>query len=290
MLNPRSLGATAARRGEELSNLSPQTFRMLQRLLSEHSGIHLPEGKESLVTTRLSKLAAKRGLSSFEQYYREVTADHSGRMLYEMVEALTTNHTSFFREEAHFELLRTRVLPEFPAGRQLEIWSAACSTGEEPYSIAMTILECNPGIRFRIRATDISDAVLARAREGEYPEEKLAGVTPARRQRFFELCGKPGPKRYAARQALRSHVEFSRQNLMQQYGWTHPFHVIFLRNVMIYFSRDTQEKLIRRITRHLEPGGWLMIGHSESLTGIECDLDWVRPAVYRKTEPVRKRG
>jgi chemotaxis protein methyltransferase CheR len=272
-----------------MPELSPPAFRMLQRLLLQHTGIHLPEGKESLVTARLSKIAAGRGLTSFEQYCREVTADPTGRLLHEMVDALTTNHTSFFREEAHFELMRTSMLPQFPPGRRMNIWSAACSTGEEPYSIAMTILESHPGVRFRIQATDISDAVLAKARKGDYAEEKLAGISPARRQRFFEAGGRHGQRRAAVRPAVREHIEFSRQNLMQAFPWTHPFHVIFLRNVMIYFGRETQGRLISRITRHLEPGGWLLIGHSESLTGIECDLEWVQPAVYRKPESARER-
>jgi chemotaxis protein methyltransferase CheR len=282
MTNSRAVSHIHAGRPADLLDVSPQTFRMLQRLLHEHCGIHLPEGKESLLTTRLSKSAIGLGMSSFDQYYREVTSDRSGRLLNEMVEALTTNHTSFFREEAHFEFLTGRVAAEFPAGRQMEIWSAACSTGEEPYSIAMTLIERCPALRFRIRATDISEGVLARAREGEYSEEKLAGVAPARRNRFFEAVGKPGDRRYRTRPALRAHVEYSRQNLMQQYRWTHPFHVIFLRNVMIYFTRETQAQLIQRMVEQIEPGGWLMVGHSESLTGIDCGLEWVRPAVYRK--------
>jgi chemotaxis protein methyltransferase CheR len=205
-----------------------------------------------------------------------------------MVDILTTNKTNFFRELPHFAFLRDNVLPQFKgADRPLRIWSAGCSSGEEPYSLAILIREefGSRGNRdVRILGTDLSMRALARAREGAYDEGQMDGVPPALRSRYFSRVHKAeaGAARYQVRPEVRSLVSLAPLNLMEGWPMKGPFDVIMCRNVMIYFDRKTREQLIQRFSQLLPPGGHLLVGHSESLNGLAHDLTYVQPAVYRK--------
>ena len=266
--------------------LSAREFDQIRRLAYEQFGLELREGKEQLVSARLSKLMRALKLSSFQQYFDYLLADRSGEALTAKIDALTTNHTSFFREPAHFDFLRSTVLPQLQSREQIAIWSAACSTGEEPYTIAFCLLQyfarqCStPSIR--ILATDISTRVLAGARRAAYPEERFTGV-PVQELRPFLMRGTEKWKGwYRVKQQVRDLVEFRRLNLMSSFSQVGLFPVIFCRNVMIYFDKTTQESLVQRLADCLEPGGCLLIGHAESLNRINHQLQYVQPAVYRK--------
>ncbi len=265
--------------------LSAHEFDQIRRLAYDQFGLELREGKEQLVSARLAKLMRALKLKSFQQYYDHLIADPSGEALTAMIDALTTNHTSFFREPAHFDFLRSIVLPQLERRDQIAIWSAACSTGEEPYSIAFCLLQyfaqrSSPSIR--ILATDISTRVLAGARRAAYPEERFTGF-PVHELRPFLMRGTENWKGwYLVKKHVRDLVEFRRLNLMNAFSQLGLFPVIFCRNVMIYFDKATQESLVNRLADHLEPGGYLLIGHAESLNRINHPLQYVQPAVYRK--------
>jgi chemotaxis protein methyltransferase CheR len=204
-----------------------------------------------------------------------------------MIDALTTNFTSFFREHAHFDFLRATVLPALSDRSRVEIWTAACSTGEEAYSIAMTLLdEFGPRAHqcCRVVASDISSRVLDTARRGVYPASRFEGF-PADWKRRHLLRGTKGNSgQFRMRDEVRSLVEFRQVNLLSGALVEGSFPVIFLRNVMIYFDRPTQARVLRAITPRLEPGGYLFVGHSESLNGVTHDFELVQAAVYRKPQ------
>jgi chemotaxis protein methyltransferase CheR len=193
---------------------------------------------------------------------------------------LTTNHTSFYREPNHFEFLAAEILPKFRPGSDLRIWSAACSTGEEPYSIVCAVAtHWNGQVRgLRVLATDISTRVLEKAKLGRYPEASLQHAPPGWRSCFSRSAG---DGMLEVRRDYASLVDFRRINLIEPISFADKFHLIFCRNVMIYFDKATQQGLVERLAAHLEPGGHLFVGHSESLAGIEHRLAYLRPAIYR---------
>jgi chemotaxis protein methyltransferase CheR len=285
---PPAPGAPAAR-----PKLAAREFDRIRRFLHAHAGIALSEGKEELVAVRLGRFLGPRKLRSFGEYMDRVEADRSGALLVEMIDALTTNHTGFFREPAHFGYLRRQILPALRNRPRIEIWSAACSTGEEPYSIALALLEeLGPSAQTRVRilATDISTRVLAKAKAGVYPAERTSGLTPDLLRKYFVKAAAPEGALYTVRPEVRALVEFGRMNLMEPPAHSRVFPLLLLRNVMIYFDRPTQEALIGRLSRHIEPGGHLFIGHSESLAPVRHGLEYVQPAVYRKPAAGVRRG
>jgi chemotaxis protein methyltransferase CheR len=260
-------------------------FAAISALAREEFGLELGKGKEQLVAARLGKLMRKLGFSAFPDYYRHVLSDHTGNALVELIDALTTNHTSFFREPTHFDFLVEKVFPEHAGRDPVRIWSAASSTGEEPYTIALTARECM-GARSlmlpRILASDISTRVLETARKGIYRAERFqGGVAPWLRKHLLRGEG-TWEGWYRMRPEILSMVDFRRVNLIEPLPDLGRFTVIFCRNVMIYFSRETQEQLVNRLTACLEPGGYLFVGHSESLTGMQHGMNHIRPAIYRK--------
>ncbi len=262
-------------------------FRELSELVYEHAGIDLRRGKEQLLATRLGKKLRELKLRSFREYYRYVLEDKTGEALIALVDALTTNHTSFFREPAHFEFLCRTILPVLRGRDRAAIWSAACSTGEEPYSIAFALLEEMGQEAFRkvrILATDISTKALAAAEQAVYPAERFEGRTLDRLRQYLLLGQRRWRGWYRVKRQVCAMVEFRRANLMDPMDHLGSFPVIFCRNVMIYFDRGTQQKVVRRLTERLEPGGYLLIGHSESLSGIAHSLQYVRPAVYQRPD------
>jgi chemotaxis protein methyltransferase CheR len=261
--------------------LAPREFEQFRQLAYRTFGLDLKTGKEELVSARLRKLVRSGGFHSFQDYYSSVVQDRTGASLLAMIDALATNHTSFLREPDHFQFLRDQVLPGLGTRDPIDIWTAACSTGEEVWTLAMVLNEALPHRRVRIAASDISNKALSFAQRAVYPAERCHGVSPAWLSRYFSAGGRP-PVNYQIAPALRAQAIFRRINLIESYSWPNPFPIIFCRNVMIYFDRQTQERVIAGLSRHLEPGGYLFVGHAESLTRVSHSLEYVRPAVYRK--------
>lgn len=273
---------------DEIRPLTAREFDQIRNLAYEKFGLSLREGKETLVSARLGKKIRELNFKSFQQYYQHVVGDATGDALVSLIDALTTNHTSFFREPIHFEFLREKALPQLRDRERIAIWSAACSTGEEPYSIAACLQEElgeSKLSKVRILASDISTRALRKAQQGVYPAERFEGI-PVQQLRQFLLRGDGDSKGlYRVKPQVRSTVEFTRVNLMESLSHLGPFSVIFCRNVMIYFDKQTQEGLVNRLAGCLEPGGYLFTGHSESLNGIKHPLQFVRAAIYRKSSP-----
>jgi chemotaxis protein methyltransferase CheR len=265
---------------------------LIVRLLFDIAGIRISETKRELVRARLRRRLEATGHGSYAAYLRHVQHAEAGE-LRQMVEALTTNETSFFREPAHFEVFSERLLG--PGLEPLKVWSAACSTGEEPYSIAMRCLEERgrlKGREVRILATDIDSQVLGIARQGVYPEEAVHAVASSWPAKYFESemrDSERGPG-VRVRGDVRAMVKFAQLNLMGNWPMRGRFSAVFARNVMIYFDRSTRAWLGLRLARMLAPGGLLFIGHAESL-GSPPGLASVQPSVYMRTnEPVDEPG
>lgn len=266
--------------------LSDAQFNKISQLTYEMCGINLRAGKEGLVKSRLSKRLRALGLSSFDRYLEYVRKDSSGKELITLIDSLTTNKTSFFREEQHFEFLRSQILPSYrEEGHRMRIWSAGCSSGEEPYSIAILLREEWPAVDrcdVRILATDISTRVLGLAHEAVYEEETVKEINPALLKKHFKCMRESPPRAYHVNDDVRRMVRLARLNLMDAWPMRGPFHVIFCRNVMIYFDKQTQMELVRKFWEMLAPGGYLFVGHSESLTASSYRFRYVRPATYLK--------
>jgi chemotaxis protein methyltransferase CheR len=238
------------------------------------------------VRSRLSKRVRHLGLPSFDAYLKTVAADPQGGEAAAFVDLLTTNKTSFNREEKHFEYLKSAVLPRADErGGKLRIWSAGCSSGEEPYTIAMHLRERYRDLAARdamILATDISERVLSVARAGTYEAARIEGLQHDQERRHFVRRRADEADLLEVRPELRDAVKFARLNLMGPWPMRGPFDAIFCRNVMIYFDRETREDLVRRFASLLVPGGTLFIGHSESLDAAKVGLTYVQPSVYEK--------
>jgi len=265
--------------------LTHSEFNAISTLAREHFGVELGAGKEQLVAARLGKLLRQSGFSNFRDYYGHLQADRTGETLVQLIDALTTNHTSFFREQAHFDFLLEHVFPHCNGGRPLRIWSAASSTGEEPYSIAAIAREYFGPLGKRvpsILASDISTHALDAARAAAYKSDRLDGLLdPWLRKHLLRGEGQWAGW-YRIRPEVRAMVEFRRINLIEPFPGVGKFDVIFCRNVMIYFSHQTQAQLVERLAACLEIGGYLFVGHSESLTGVQHGLQHIQPAIYRK--------
>jgi chemotaxis protein methyltransferase CheR len=268
------------------TDLTAAEFENIRQLLYRLCGIHLNPGKEGLVKSRLMKRLRTLNLGSFAEYLNYMDNDHSGQELTTMIDLLTTNKTSFFREAEHFEFLKSQVLPALLARKQpLRIWSAGCSSGEEPYTLAIVLREAIPDIDRRdvkILATDISTQILAKAKEGKYGRECMEEMEPKLLHKYFTMARSQETRLFQVKDHLRSLIRFARLNLMQPWPMRGPFDVIFCRNVMIYFDKSTQRELVRRYWEILKPGGYLMVGHSESLTNTSKEFRYVQPAVYQK--------
>lgn len=266
------------------SELTSQQFARITRLLHDHAGIRMREGKEGLVRARLTKRLRKLDLADFDAYLSYVESESGRKEFAEMIDALTTNKTSFLREASHFDFLRDTVFPTLTGS--VRIWSAGCSSGEEPYTLAML---ANEGLQdvakrdVRILATDISHRVLATAKAAVYPADHMSDVPAAWMSRYWskrtDATGRPA---FEANASLRKLVHFAKLNLMEQWPMHGPFDAILCRNVMIYFDKSTQQQLVERYWQLLRPGGHLFVGHSESLTGLQHRFRYVMPAVYVK--------
>ncbi len=272
-----------------IPDLAAEEFSLFQALVLRESGIHLGAKNRAMLVSRLWRRLRALELNSFSSYYRRVKADPQELVL--MLDCICTNETHFFREPAAFECLRGRVFPEWMAlaeankrRRTLRVWSAACSTGEEPYSLAMTLLSEFPpssGWNIEVLGTDLSTKVLARASAGIWPAERISDV-PVDYQRKFLLRGfGPEKGKIKAANELRHIVRFQRMNLTQvPYPVNGPFDLIFCRNVLIYFEWETKIKVVDRLGKFLTPDGYLFLGHAESLHGVADKLHSVAPKVF----------
>lgn len=273
--------------------MSDKVFRRLSELIHGLCGIRMPPAKKIMLEGRLGKRVRALRMESFEQYCEYLfSTEGAEREFIHMIDAVTTNKTDFFREPDHFDYLFDKVLPELVdrqglrGAKRLNVWSAGCSTGEEPYTLAMVLSEFAGGrsdFQFSVLATDISTAVLDTAKSGIYDEEKVAPI-PLNLRRKYLLRGKDRRKGLVrVARELRGLVRFRRVNFLEKdYGIKEAIGVIFCRNVIIYFDRPTQQKILERFSDLLLPGGYLFIGHSESLHGMELPLVQTAATVYRK--------
>jgi Methylase of chemotaxis methyl-accepting proteins len=268
------------------ATLKPKEFRAISDLMYRLSGVNLTPGKEGLVESRLGSRLRALQLQSFGAYLDHVEQDRTQKELTMLVDLLTTNKTNFFREPEHFDFLKAHVLPRLRArGDEARFWCAGCSSGEEPYSLAMLLAEEWSGPSAppaRILATDLSSRIVARATAGEYDENALAGMPEWRVKRHFTRVAGTATPRFRVRDSLRDRVKVARLNLMDSWPMKGPFDVIMCRNVMIYFDAATQEKLVNRFHALLAPGGALLVGHSESLSALAHPFQYVQPATYTK--------
>ncbi len=269
-----------------MSGLSKATFDSFRKLVYEKSGISLGPQKEALVSARVGKRMRALQIERHDEYLKYVMNDESGRELVEMLDAISTNTTSFFREPEHFTLLSELLEKWRQQGQhRFRVWCAAASSGEEPYTIAMTLCEhLDPRTHdIKILATDISTRVLEQCRVGVYTKDKIQTIPPALRERFFSFTGVHETAEFTVKDSLRRLISFRRLNLSQPpFPMKGPFDVIMCRNVMIYFDNRVRTNLIREAYRLLRPGGYLMVGHAESLTGIATEFRTICPSVYVK--------
>lgn len=271
--------------------LTYEDFRRIAALLHDEAGIFLGEGKVTLVYSRLAKRLRALGLQSFRDYCEIVSATDGVDERKRMLAALTTNHTRFFREPHHFEHLKGVVLPPLleraQAGGRVRIWSAGCSTGQEPYSIALTLLSlmANVGdLDVRILATDIDPNVIAQARQGVYSEDAVSAIAPPLRQAWMAPATAGGPKSWRVQPAVQDIIAFRELNLMGHWPMKGAFDVIFCRNVVIYFEEPTQQKIWNRFKAMMPAGGRLYIGHSERVTGTGEAFETDGLTSYRRAQ------
>jgi chemotaxis protein methyltransferase CheR len=288
MISNQLREALAAPRVREFE-FGNEDFEALRKLVKEITGINLSDQKRELVYGRLARRLRVLHLRTFAEY-RDLLASDGGREIGEFCNAITTNLTSFFRESHHFEYLRDQVLQPMvanrTASRRVRIWSAGCSTGEEAYSLAMTVIESIPDLRtwdVKILATDLDSDVLAKAQRGIYAAERVRAIGPQRLSRFFaERRGGREGATYEVRPELTSLITFKQLNLMHPLPMKGPLDAIFCRNVVIYFDKDTQRELFSRVATLQRPGDLLFLGHSESLFKVSESYTPIGKTVYRR--------
>ena len=263
------------------SDLDEATFATIRRLVHEQSGIYLKPEKHTLVATRLSKRIRELGLPSYRAYLELLGNDPDGAELTILLDSISTNVTSFFRESDHFDVVRMALGGWKAAGqKRFRFWSAASSSGEEPYSLALTLLDAGiEGLDVKILGTDISTRILRRAMAARYSKKVVEPVPALLRSRYFMTEGDD----YVVMPKVRDMVVYRHMNLSSlPTPLKGPLDMIFCRNVMIYFEDGLRRRLVEEFSRLLRPGGYLIVGHSESLAGMQADLETVRPSVYRK--------
>ena len=255
-------------------------FKLFQALIQEKLGIFLPPQKKALLSNRLWKRLQACQLQRFGDYYQLIISPHGQAELSTALELVTTNETYFFREQKHFDFLQDEILPRYRQGANFRVWSAAASTGEEPYSIAMVLRQrCQSD--WELLCSDVNRTVIEQAKVGIYPEARAKNIPPEYLHRF---CRKGiGPEQGNIRVAaeLRELVQFFTLNLNEKFPDIGKFDLVFLRNVLIYFENENKTKILERIAEKLKPGGILFVGHSESLHGLSTGFRPVRPAIYQ---------
>ncbi len=288
------MGVHAVSEHEE--SISSQDFRRLCSLIYEESGIHLNSDKKTMLELRIKRRVRSLHLNSYVEYCEYLFGAQGQKdEIVHLLDVVSTNKTDFFREPDHFEFLSQKALPDLmarnPDGRPLLIWSAGCSTGEEPYTLAIVLTEwaiANPGFRFSVLATDISNTVLAKAARGVFTAEVLRPVSAELRRKYFMRSRDPDSKFLRVVPELRQHVAFRRLNFMDaDFGLSQKVDAFFCRNVIIYFDRPTQERIMQKLSNQLLPGGYAFVGHSETLHNMDLPLVAVAPSLYRKPEDAR---
>ncbi len=291
-LTNREIASDAAlpdREGPAL--LSNKEFSRLREFIYRECGIKITESKRTMLEARLQKRLRALKVSTFSQYCDYLFSPRGmGEEPVSMIDVVTTNKTDFFREPGHFKYLALKALPDLVrrsgGKRNVTIWSAGCSSGEEAYTLAMVMAEFvreNDGIDYTILATDISTRVLEKAGLAIYDEERIEPIPVEYRQKYLLKSKTAANKRYRIVPELRGRVKFRRLNFMEgDFGFREPMDVIFCRNVIIYFDKQTQERLLNRFCEYLSPDGYLFMGHSETLLGMDVPLVQVAPTVYRK--------
>jgi len=271
--------------------ISSEEFKLLRDLVYERFGINLTESKRDLVVSRLQNVLQLQGFVSFKSYYQYLITDRTNQGLSELINQISTNFSYFYRENAHFDFFSKQALPQLIEklrhrnSYDIRLWTAGCSTGEEPYMLIMLMLE-HLGLDYGnwdagLLATDISERVLKTAAKALYPLDRIERVPAHIRQRYFKTAGNGMA---AVSSKVKEGITLRRFNLMNPFPFKKPFQMIFCRNVMIYFDKPTRDKLIKRFHQFLEPGGYLFIGHSESLGRTQQLYKYVMPACYQKTD------
>lgn len=270
--------------------LTDKEFNDIRKIVYDNFGINLTDQKRSLVVGRLLKLLKSYGLNSFQEYFDYIKSDTSGRAMGELINRISTNHTFFFREKEHFDFFKNIALPEIESRQKkgfkndLRIWCAGCSYGDEPYTYIIVMLEY-----FKAKyslwdagllATDISEPALSAAQKGIYSNERIRLVPPELKHKYFQ---KIQEDEWAVSDRLKSEITFRRLNLMNpSFPFKKQFDIISCRNVMIYFDQPTRDALVKKFYEHTTPGGYLFIGHSETLRSDSCPYEYIKPAIYRK--------
>lgn len=269
----------------------PREFDKLSNFIYTHYGIKMPPAKRLMLEGRLSKRLTVYGMDNYEDYVEYVfSKEGMKREMIHMIDVVTTNKTDFFREPIHFEFLQNTALPElkekYGGRRPVNIWSAGCSSGEEPYTIAITAseyAEANSPFPFHITATDVSSRILAHAQNAVYKAEKLSNVPIALKRKYMLKSKDTLKPTIRMGKHLRSKISYQRLNFMDDhYNIANYFDIIFCRNVIIYFDRDTQERVINKLCSKLNPGGYFFLGHSESLSNMQAPLKHIKPTIFQK--------
>ena len=271
-------------------NMSARDYARLCELIYREAGIHLGSGKKTMLEARIKRRLKVLNLTAYRQYCDYLFGQQGLKdEIPHLIDVVTTNKTDFFRESDHFDYLVEKALPDIVARngqKEVLIWSAGCSTGEEPYTLAIVLSEytqTHPGFRFRILATDISTIVLAKADRGIYSSDVVAPVPAALKRKYFLRSRDPGSNQMRVVPELRRLIEFRRLNFMDSdYGLTEKVDAIFCRNVIIYFDRPTQERILGNLAGYLMLEGYMFVGHAEALHDMDLPLAPVGPALYRR--------
>ncbi|MFO1511413.1 MAG: protein-glutamate O-methyltransferase CheR [Verrucomicrobiota bacterium] len=272
-------------------SISGEAYQLIAEKVYEHSRIRLGPDKQALVAGRLGKRLRQLGLDSFEAYCEFLEGQRGAQEIGPLVDLISTNHTHFFREIQHVDFLRDNILKEVVPklvmrGETFRFWSAACSSGEEPYTVAIVLAEharTHGSFPWQVEASDISSRVLEAAQRGIYPAERVKLPQPDLLPRYFQKGTGANAGFYRVKDSLKQNMKFHRLNLLQANYPVAPIqHVVFCRNVMIYFDTATQQELVSKLTNQLAPGGFFVVGHSESLLGVKHNLKTLKPGIYQK--------
>jgi len=266
--------------------LNDQEFNKLSSFIYSNYGIKMPYAKKNMLQARLQTRLRETKMESFKEYCDYVFSNSSDSEIVHMIDVVSTNKTDFFREPAHFEFMSSVILPELSAKNDsINIWSSACSSGEEAYTIAITMEEFkaeNRNLNYSILGTDISSRVLQKAFDGVYSEERVAALPINLKKKYLLKSKQRENPLVKVVKELRQKTHYQRLNLMDNiYTVQKDFDIIFCRNVLIYFDRETQENVINKLCNHLKPTGYFFLGHSESITGINVPLKQIKPTIYQ---------
>lgn len=277
---------------QRLAVLRDREFDIFSAFIYDEVGIKLPHSKKTMLEARLQKRLKAHNMQTFEEYARYLfSPEGRANELIQMINVVTTNKTDFFREPAHFDYLTRTALPALSGIRgdtaRIRLWSAGCSTGEEPYTLMMVLSEYkeeNPGFNFSLIASDIDTSVIEKAKSGIYSEDRVDTITLKLKKKYLLRSKDHSKGLVRVVPQLRNQIQFRRINFMDEsFGMKEPLDIIFCRNVIIYFDKTTQEKLMQKFYRNLSDGGYLFLGHSETLNGLDTRFVSVASTVYRKT-------